>query len=375
MEQAPTPGEHRCDADARPAASRRPNRPYWGWRALTLGVLGVAAVHLGTTIVSIVVMVQDYWLVRDYQVGRRAVDIFEILARLERLEQVNDLVWFVLLAHIGTYLAWFVVSQKTVERHGGDPKPTLAHWTFAAWRISVVGIFVLAIIMSPGGGTDRSDAERAISDAMEFERLTIFVAALRLPIVGLLVAGVCVVIWRMYQLAASSPPPPATAQYLTQPAGPITLPRTAVQEGAGKDAFWHEVAQVVARSSGPLPLLEAWAAAPSARRWHLIDGEPGVAATRTRLSPWSGITVYGQPPLVPDEAVLGRLADEARRLREDRVAGGAIGLIESEDGKFRFEQLTSDGVLQSWLDQARSASRAGVYPVLAAADPAALTSV
>jgi hypothetical protein len=153
------------------------------------------------------------------------------------------------------------------------------------------------------------------------------------------------------------------------------LPRTAIQSGPGDDAFWHEVADAVTRSTGPLPLIEAWAAAPRARRWHLLTDGPEISAVRTRLSPWSGVTVYGQPPRSPDEPVLLELADEACRLRDDPSAGGAIGLIEEEGGKLRFAQLPSDDALRSWLEDARSAIRAGVYPAHAAGDPAALSSV
>jgi hypothetical protein len=372
MDQATGRDDHPCDRDARPTTSPRPNRPSWGWRALTLGLLGVAVAYLGIAVLNIVVEVQDYRFVTRFAADPASVSGSEIDVRMERTESVYAIVLFLFLAHLAAYVVWFKVTRKTVERHGGDPRATLTHWTFTAWRILVVGLFLLVILMRYDGAADTFDVNQVIDEVLDFQRFAVFTAVMRLPLVGLLVAGVCIVARRVYELAASRPLP--SAPYSAPTGEPRALPRTAVQDGPGKDAFWTEVGQAVARSAGPLPLLEVWAAAPSARRWHLLHGEPDIAATRTRLSPWSGITVYGEPPRTPDEAVLGELAERARRLRDDPAAGGAIGLIEEVGGRLRFAQLTSDAVLQSWLGQARSAPLAGVYPVLAAADPAALTS-
>ena len=178
---------------------------------------------------------------------------------------------------------------------------------------------------------------------------------------------------RVYRLAASQPvaepdqPRPGRVEAQPQP-----LPRTAIQAGPGGDDFWFAVAAAVARSTGPLPLLEAWAPAARARRWHLLADDASIAAARTGIQPWAGVTLYSVPPCQPDEKILGQLAEEARRLREDETAGGAVGLIDDGTGRPRFAYLTSDEELADWLGQARSAARVGVYPARAAGDPAAV---
>lgn len=121
-EQAADRNDHLCDRDVQPTGFRPPNPPSWGWRALTLGVLGVAAVYLGASIVNLVVMLQDYWLVTGFQADPSSVSVPEIVARMERSDSVSTLAWFALLAHLGTYLVWSRATRTAVEDQGGDPR-------------------------------------------------------------------------------------------------------------------------------------------------------------------------------------------------------------------------------------------------------------
>ncbi|HEX5542711.1 MAG TPA: hypothetical protein VFX60_14315 [Micromonospora sp.] len=352
----------------------RVERPPVSWRALTLAVFGFAAVHVIMTVVAIVVLVQDYQLVKRLGADQSRVSDAEIDAMLHLQSSVGPVISLAFLAYIGAFIAWYVVTGKTVGRYGGDRKRVLSHWTLTAWRVTVVVFFLTGVLMRSSTATESIDLDGAVSVALEYDRIGIFREALRFPMAALLVGGVLVVARRVSDLIAN--PPSRDVDYRPEEVslGTPVLSRPAIERGPGDNAYWQQVAEAVARSSGPLPLLEAWAAAAGCRRWYLLADTSEIDAVRASLSAWSGITVYGVPPCPPDEAVLSQLADEARRLRDDSAAGGAIGLIEEEGGKLRFEQLRSEEELLSWLDRARTASRVGVYPVQAAADPAALIS-
>ncbi|WP_326559191.1 hypothetical protein [Micromonospora sp. NBC_01796] len=350
----------------------RPGRAPLSWRVLTLAFFGVVAVHLVATIVNILLLVQDYRMVRRLQTDPDGVDPSEITDLVQREAVGFAVIQLIFIAYIAGYVGWFVLSRKTVQRYGRDHKPALTHWTLTAWRVAIVALVLFSIAV--GSRSTRAGEGIDLVAAAENDRYAILVTALRIPIVGLLVAGVCVVARRIDTMARSSPPRPG--RYRPEPSdlGALAPSPTPQHRQAGDDAFWQAVADATARSEGPLPLLEAWADTPRARRWHLLTDVSTIAAVRTRLAPAAGVTVYGQPPRDPDEVTLGQLADEARRLHDDPSSGGAVGLIEeSAGGMLRFDRLTSQAALLGWLTRARSANRVGVYPAHASADPVALS--
>ncbi|MBO4210485.1 hypothetical protein [Micromonospora echinofusca] len=357
---------HTCPGTHRPEPVFRPDPPPLGWQVLTLALLVVAAVHVVTTVLGIVLLVEDHQFVERLLTDPDSVSQTELVDLARRQESASTLGSVVLLSYLGGYCAWFVATRRAAERYDADGRTTLAHWTLTTWRIAIGAVFLLALILRNYVAPEPTDLDTALI----YDRVNLVLLTLRLPLVVLLVAGVLVVGRRVYRLAAQSSPAPVRS--VSTPVDPGPRPRTAVERGPGDDTFWRAVTDAVAAAAGPLPLLEAWAALPSARRWHLLDATSDLSDLRRRLSPWSGVTVYGQPPRTPDGTHLGQLADEARRLRDDPACGGAVGLIEQPDGRLTFTQLTTDAVLQNWLDQARTASRAGVYPAQAADDPTVL---
>ncbi|MFI6760861.1 hypothetical protein ACIBF5_17180 [Micromonospora sp. NPDC050417] len=365
---------HACTTPARPAPTVPASQPPLGWRVLTLAAFAGAAVHLVATVFQLTLIVEDYRFVNLLRTNPGSVTLDGIADLVDRQRTAAALIQLLIVAYLATYVAWHIVTRRTVERYGADRRATLAHWTVTTWQIAVAGMFLFSLVGRAVTATDATDMASVLDSAANADLVALVVTALRIPAVVLLAAGLYLVAGRVRRIAATRPPRPA--RHTPRATAPSTLvaPPDPVEHRAGDDAFWHTVASAAARASDPLPVLEAWAAPPRARRWHLITSEAQVTALRRGLSPTAGITVYGAPPRTPDEATLDHLAHEARRLRDDPTTGGAIGLIEeSSGGMLRFDQLTSEPVLQSWLNRARTASRAGVYPTDAGADPTAIT--
>lgn len=356
------------DGVVRTTAQSRPPRT---WRILTLAVFGVIAVHLVTTVLALIVQVQERGLVDRLRADRTSVRVAEILALADRESTVGAIASIVFLAYLGGFVAWFRVTRRTVADYDG-PRTATSHWSLTIWRISVGAVAVLSVVLHKGVTVQAGDLAGALRVASENELVVITILALRFPLAALLVLGICVVVRRVYRLAASQPVAKPYESRQSRP-GVQPLPRTAIQAGPGGDEFWFGVAAAVARSAGPLPLLEAWAPAARARRWHLLTDDAAVDAARSGIQPWAGVTLYSEPPRTPDETVLRQLADEARRLRVDESAGGAVGLIGEGGGRPTFAYLTSDEDVAAWLDRGRAAALVGVYPALAAGDPAALS--
>lgn len=319
VDDVPSGDGHRCTTDVRPVPTYRPGRAPLSWRVLTLAFFGVVAVHLVATIVNILLLVQDYRMVRRLQTDPDGVDPSEITDLVQREAVGFAVIQLIFIAYIAGYVGWFVLSRKTVQRYGRDHKPALTHWTLTAWRVAIVALVLFSIAV--GSRSTRAGEGIDLVAAAENDRYAILVTALRIPIVGLLVAGVCVVARRIDTMARSSPPRPG--RYRPEPSdlGALAPSPTPQHRQAGDDAFWQAVADATARSEGPLPLLEAWADTPRARRWHLLTDVSTIAAVRTRLAPAAGVTVYGQPPRDPDEVTLGQLRRRSPAVARRSVLG------------------------------------------------------
>jgi hypothetical protein len=360
---------HACTEEVQPPAARHPDPPATAWRVMTLALLVSVAAHAATTILMIVLLVDDYRLIQQVQAGSVTLDSPEVAAFADRAATTYALFLLAFLVYVASYLPWVRLSRSTVQRYHGDSR-THKHWTLIAWQIAVAAIVALSFLVHRTGMTNTADLSQTLDSAQTTDRLAIIVHGLRLPVAALLVVGVCAVARRIYTLAASRPPRPTRQHPQIAAALFPALAEPAPEQP--DDTLWRDIDDAVGRSANPLPLLEIWAAGPRGRRWHLLASDR-IAAVRARLRPGAGIILYTQPPQAPDEPTLAHIADTARRLRDDPATGGAFGLIEeSAGGMLRYDHLDTEPALQSWLNRARTAHQAAVYPTRASADPAAI---
>jgi hypothetical protein len=341
-------------------------QPPIGWRAVTWLVFGLAGLHFITAAVYLVLAMQDYTLVQRVTADPGGVAASEIFALAGQERTANRIFQVVFLGYIAAYVLWFFVTRQTAERYGGDRRAIARHWTLTVWRVAIVAAILLRYNPGAQGSTTDLTGSGEVDSLLALDRHTMLYLAGRFPIAALLVAGVWVVRGRVRALAANprTPTPTGAATRRTQPTVPLAAEAPQVPEPHRRaDAhFWNEVTHWVARAETLLPLLEIPTAGPRSGRWHLLVDESAVTAARAAVQPGSVITVFSQPPLLPDEPGLTRLADEARHLLSDPACGGAAALIEDDSGLVRFDHLDLWVLAEKWLSRARTATRAGLYP-------------
>ena len=269
-------------------------RPPQHWERRTVAVLVALAASVLTSLLSVVLDVQN-WLFwnSDGHGGRPA-----LVSAFVRFDTAYGLVLFVVVvAYIWTFAVWHRATSRVLRVVDGRPA-TGTHWTVIVWRVSLV--FCLATCAAPGNlliASTRSTAPDQASGMILLIGNYALLSALLLAVQVMLLAGV----WqRRAQVRERVVAAGVRMQHKQESPreSPIVAEAGAQwSTGVGRtadDSFWLSVRDLARAAGADLVLLEE--SGPFAHRWLLVPASGDVSAVRADLAPGARVTVFPQPP-------------------------------------------------------------------------------
>jgi hypothetical protein len=177
--------------------------PAW-WQLLTWALIVAAVGYIGLIGVRIWALahedaIADELLANPGTVDGAAVDRFFAGVRL--LDAVYGALIFVYLA---VFLAWIFSARRVLTRLGHDRRAVFRHWTFVAWRITLIAVIMLAVFLRSEPLPDASDRQAFHDAVVTANQHQMLYSAARLIVLGLLIAAI-VTVWNRAR-AASRPP-------------------------------------------------------------------------------------------------------------------------------------------------------------------------
>ena len=145
----------------------------------------------------------------DDQVG-------SLVSLLQRSDRLGFWVLAIAVIYIAGYVFWFRTARTMVTRLGDEGKQALAHWTYLAWRISILAAVALSLSLSVGRDKPTTVAA-AIADIDARARNAMILDAARC-ITGLLLIAALVVAMRKVR-ALARPAEPYASSHGLQPSG------------------------------------------------------------------------------------------------------------------------------------------------------------
>ncbi|MEV6924934.1 hypothetical protein AB0M46_10545 [Dactylosporangium sp. NPDC051485] len=162
---------------------------------LTWAFVALSVVYIGLLLADIGVLAAA-----DTIVDRAADDPASMLtaasARVLRLgDQLNSLTLVWIWVYLAGFIAWTAFSRRRAQRLGYDRRQVLRHWTFVAWRLSLVLVFAMSLVVANRKLPANTDMATLRDAFIGHSHALMGYTAVRIAMIGLLSSYV-IIVWR-----------------------------------------------------------------------------------------------------------------------------------------------------------------------------------
>jgi hypothetical protein len=167
--------------------------PGW-WQALTWGLVVVAGGYIALIGMRIWALAHEDTIANELVANPQSIDraaVGRFVALLTSLDQYYSALLFVYLA---AFMVWITTVGRVVTRLGHNRRTVMRHWTYIAWRVTLIPVILLAVVIRPDPLPSFDDPAAFRDAVVGINQTQIVYSLARLVTLGLFIAAV-VVIW------------------------------------------------------------------------------------------------------------------------------------------------------------------------------------